>query len=131
MTAAELAMVLPLLVILLLGVADFARFAYDYVAVGNAARAGAGFAMMNNFLVGNTLSETAWRNRITQAARDEMTGQVGFNPANLSVSTSYFATGGDMRVQVTASYPFTALVPWPGIPGSLTLSRTTSVRKIR
>jgi Flp pilus assembly protein TadG len=39
--AAELAMILPLMLILVLGCVDFGRFAYSYIAVTNAARAGA------------------------------------------------------------------------------------------
>ena len=39
-TAVEFALILPLLMTIVLGCVDYGRFAYDYIAVTNAARAG-------------------------------------------------------------------------------------------
>ena len=47
--AVELAMILPVLMTIVLGCVDFGRFAYNYIAVTNAARAGASYAIMNNY----------------------------------------------------------------------------------
>jgi Flp pilus assembly protein TadG len=125
----ELALVLPLLLLLLLGTVDLGRFGYSYIAVSNAARAGAGFAMMNTY---NPSMQSVWTGKIMQAASDEMTGQTGFNSGQLAVTAVPTPEGnGDVRVQVTATYPFTTLVTWPGIPHTLTLSRSVTVRKIR
>ena len=45
--AVEFAVILPLLVTIVLGCVDFGRFAYNYIALTNAARAGAAFGCMN------------------------------------------------------------------------------------
>src|SRR5438034_6510408 len=80
--AVELAILLPVLVLIVLGCIDFGRFAYNYIAVTNAARAGAAYGMMNNY-TSSTLSNWTGNNNanpttgITQAARHEMTNQAG------------------------------------------------------
>src|SRR5438132_3408386 len=82
--AAELALILPLLVTLVLGAVDFGRFAFNYIAVTNAARAGASYGIMNNYTA-STL--TTWKANVRQAAKDEMTQQVGSgNISNLTVT---------------------------------------------
>src|SRR5262245_891306 len=82
--AAELAIILPLLVTVVLAAVDFGRFASAYIALTNAARAGAAYGMMNNYTA-STLA--GWQAGITQAARDEISPQVGAdNAANLTVA---------------------------------------------
>jgi Flp pilus assembly protein TadG len=132
--AAELALILPVLVTLVLGCVDFGRYAYTYIAVTNAARAGAAYAMMNNY-TSSTLS--TWQTGVTTAAKQEMTGQTGYNSANLTVSTPVVTveSSGLRRVQVTVSYPFQTVVTWSwsglNIPHNLTLQKTIVVRLIR
>ena len=46
-SAVELAIILPIFATLVLATVDFGRFAYNYIAVTNAARAGAAWVMMN------------------------------------------------------------------------------------
>lgn len=136
--AAELALILPLLVTIVLGAVDFGRFAYNYIAVTNAARAGAASAMMNNY---SSSTQSTWLTNITTAARQEMTGQTGYNSANLNVTSPTSSNGvtlestGLRRVQVTVTYPFQTIVNWNfgiySIPQNLTLQKTIVVRSIR
>jgi Flp pilus assembly protein TadG len=127
--ATELALVLPLLTIIVLGCVDFGRFAYTYIAVTNAARAGAAFGCMNTY-TSTTLG--LWQAGVRQAAVDEMTGQTGFTPGQLAVTIATTAEANDLwRVQVTAAYPFATLVTWPGLPSTVTLRRTVVLRAIR
>jgi Flp pilus assembly protein TadG len=129
-SATEMALILPAIMLLVIGCVDLGRFAYHYIAVGNAARAGAGYGIMNNF---NTSTQTTWTGKIQQAAIDEMTGQTSFqsNQLSVSVNTADDLGNGDLRVQVSASYPFSTIVTWPGIPRPMTLTRTVSMRHIR
>jgi hypothetical protein len=124
--AVELALVLPLLILLVLGCVDLGRFASTYIAVTNAARAGAGYGIMNNYTP-STLG--TWQGGIRSAAQSEQY----FPPPNLTVPnpTVIIDANGLRRVQVTASYPFSTIVPWPGIPTSMTLSRMVELRMIR
>jgi Flp pilus assembly protein TadG len=132
--AAELAMILPVLVAIVLGTVDFGRFAYNHIAVTNAARAGAAYAMMNNYS-SSTLG--TWVSNVTAAAKAEMTGQAGYNPANLTVAAPVVTVeaGGLRRVQLTVSYPFQTIVNWSwtglSIPHTMTMQRTVVVRLIR
>src|SRR3954454_19260119 len=79
--ATEFAFILPLMVLIALGCADFGRFAYTYIAVTNAARAGTAFGCVNSF---TPTTKTLWQAGVRQAAVDEMTGQTGFTPEQLT-----------------------------------------------
>src|SRR5215467_2035882 len=50
----ELAFILPILVLLVIGVIEIGRYAYISILVGNAARAGAAFGSQNLSTNGNT-----------------------------------------------------------------------------
>ena len=141
-TATELAIILPLFVTIVLGAVDFGRFAYTSIAVSNAARAAASYAMMNP--PDNSPSpSTSWQGSVTQRATDEMSGQPGFQPGGLTTSVSIASADespyGTWRFTTTASYPFQTLIPWNfsmfgttlGIPSNLTLSSTVTMRGIR
>jgi Flp pilus assembly protein TadG len=132
--AAELALILPVLVTVVLAATDFGRFACNYIAVTNASRAGASYGIMNNYTAS---TYGAWTAGITQAARDEISQQVGSsNATKLTVTTTTSTDGNGLkRVQVTASYPFTTLIPWKwtglGLPQSVTLANKVEMRLIR
>jgi Flp pilus assembly protein TadG len=122
--AAEFAVALPVLMLLVMGALDFGRFAHSHIAVTNAARAGAG--------VGSASPPTAptlatWKAQVTQAVHDEM-AQLG-TPSAVTVSDPY-SDEGRALFKVTVEYPFSTVVSWPGMPGSLTL-RHTVVMEIR
>jgi Flp pilus assembly protein TadG len=129
-----MAILLPVLVTLALGCVDFGRFAYSYIGLTNATRAGASYAIMNNY-TSSTLG--TWSAGVTTAAQQEMNGQMGYNSSNLTVSSPVVTveSSGLRRVQVTASYPFRTLIPWSwtglGIPSSVTMQRTVVLRMIR
>jgi Flp pilus assembly protein TadG len=135
-----MALILPLFVMLILGCVDFGRFAYTYIAVSNAARAGAAWVMMNppdNM----TTPSSGWQSQVTQAVNDEMSQQPGFQSTSLTVGTvtPTGEAGGTWRFTVTASYPFQTMISWNfnwlgvhlGLPHSLTLSQSVTMRGIR
>ena len=62
-------MVLPVLVTLALGSIDFGRFAYNYIAVNNAARAGAAYGVMNSYLPSQA---SAWQTAIQTTATNDV-----------------------------------------------------------
>src|ERR1700678_3640138 len=65
-SATELALILPLFVTIVLGCVDFARFAYSDIALSNAVRAGAAWAMLNP--PSNRASPTAAWQTLVQTA---------------------------------------------------------------
>lgn len=119
-SAAELAFILPVLMLIVLGCVDFGRFAYHQVAVTNAARAGAGYAVMNPFLAGG---RATWEAKVQEAARNEMANQTGSSPSKLTTTVEQVVdASGQRRVRVVAIYSsFETAVSWPGVPGRTTL----------
>ncbi len=135
----DLALLVPALLLLVIGATDLGRAGYVGIQVVNAAHAGAEYGSLNP-------SDTAG---ITTAAQ-----QSAPNVSNLTVTaptwgcecsdgSSYSARcaimpvcaanntrGGNVvhRVQVTTSVVFRTLVPWPGIPSSMTLSGKATIR---
>lgn len=135
--AAELAIILPLLVTIVLGCVDFGRFAYNYIALSNAVRAGAAWAMMNPPPSPMDSPPAAWQTSIVTAVSNEMSLQPGFQPGSLEVDkvTPVSEGGGTWRFTVTATYPFQTIVTWNvsgyGIPHSMTLAQQVTMRFIR
>jgi Flp pilus assembly protein TadG len=139
-SAAEMAIILPILVTVVLATVDFGRFAYNYVAVTNAARAGAAWVMLNP---PNNMSSpsTGWQSQNSQTVTSEMSLQPNFQSGSLTVSNvaPTSETGGTWRFTVTASYPFQTIVNWNinfmgntiGIPSNLTLQKSVTMRGIR
>lgn len=131
--ALELAIILPLLITIVLGCVDFGRFAYTYIAVTNAARAGAGFGSVHSY----TFSpESTWVAAVRQAAIDEMCGSSAdntplFDASKVTIATPVVTTdsGGQQRVRLTVSYPFEMLIQTPFLPiDNMEITRTVEMR---
>ena len=127
--AAELALTLPVLMLIVLGAVDFGRFLFSYIAVSNGARAGAGVGSMSSY---TTASLVNWQGNIRNAVIDDMGQMYGFDASQLTVtSTGVTEANGDWRAEVEVVYPFQMIISWPGMPNTLTLRRTVSMRAIR
>jgi hypothetical protein len=83
----------------------------------------------------NRASPTAaWQTSVQSVVSNEMSRQPGFQAASLTVpgtTTTLNADGTTYRFTVTASYPFTTLINWVGIPHSFTTTQQTTMRFIR
>jgi Flp pilus assembly protein TadG len=139
----EVALMLPFLLLLLLGVIEVGRFLYIGILVGNAARAGAAYGTQS-------LVKSVDTTGISTAAKNDFqnNGQgVGTLTVTSSVScgcdsggtiTAQACTGvgagvcaagnWSVTVSVTASGTFSALFSYPGIPTSMTISKTAVMR---
>jgi Flp pilus assembly protein TadG len=144
----ELALVLPMVLLLLLGVIEIGRYAYISILVGNAAHAGAVYGAQG-------FSKAKINNPdITTAARNDFASN-GLDPTALTVD-SFPTCGCDIggtisvdnaancdptgtapppcagnwavTIHVTAHNAYTGLFNYPGIPASLQLSSTASMR---
>ena len=138
----EFAIALPMLLLLVLGVIEIGRYAYASILVGNAARAGAAYGAQNPNTAGRP-------NNIIKAAQNDFQNS-GQPLSNLtSVTSSFVCTcdnAGTMssidcttgicpagtdklsNLQVTATGTFTSLFSFPGIPGTLTITRSAILR---
>jgi Flp pilus assembly protein TadG len=150
----ELALMLPILLLLLVGVIELGRYAYISILIGNAAQAGAFYGAQGNGFSTDTTG-------ISHAAQYDFAGATsgtsstnGQPVGNLTV-TSSVACGCDAAgtittfscnsitnpsagtcasgnwvvvVSVTCSGSFSALFNYPGIPNPLAITRTASMR---
>ena len=126
--AAEMAIVLPLLGLLIVGCIDFGRFAHVSITVTNAARAGAEVGSMNAYTVSTA---DLWEEKVRQAAVDEMAKMDRFDSTRLTVTVIRVTDDDYPRVVVEVTYPFETLVEWPGLPGRVDLSRVGSMPMTR
>jgi Flp pilus assembly protein TadG len=127
-SAVELAVAVPVLVLLLLAGADFARLFYTYTAVENAARAGAQYGSQSVITAADGNGMIAAAN----ADGSNVTGlTVNANQCTCESSTSSVAScsanycsdnSQATYVVVNTQAPFHTIVSYPGIPSSLTLS---------
>ena len=117
--AVELAVALPLLLLLLLGCIDVGRFALRYICLSNAASEAATFASLN--APGQFGGGAGWIAAIQQRAITESTL---LNPplttTEITVDTSVLASG---LVSAQAQTSFQTLIPWPGLPHTWTMTR--------
>jgi Flp pilus assembly protein TadG len=142
----ELALVTPMLLLLLLGVIEMGRYAYISILVGNAARAGAAYGAQS-------LAQSVSTTGIKTAADNDFQNN-GQNVSTLTVTSSVSCgcdSGGTITsagcdtstngsagtcasghwvvtVSVTASGTFSSIFDYPGIPSSITVSRTATMR---
>lgn len=128
----ELALTLPLLILILLGAAEFARFAWASIETTNAARAGAQYGAQTNI----TASDTAGMQ--TAALNDgvNLTGLTATPtnwcacstaPSTTITCSTALTTGGCISpalvleyVQVSTSSTIKPLFHWAGLPTTFT-----------
>jgi Flp pilus assembly protein TadG len=116
--AVELAFLLPLLVFLVFVGVDFARIFYFATIVTNAARNGAVYGSSYP----NNATDTSG---IQQAALADATD---LSPAPTVSSTTSTDSNGNNFVSVTVTWNFTTVINYPGVPSSITLSRTIQMQ---
>lgn len=145
----EVALLTPLLLAILVGGIELGRYAYIAILVGNAARAGAGYGAQSLVQSVDTTS--------IQTAADNDFQSNGQNVSNLTVTSSTSCgcdNGGTttsaactsssnssagtctsghwvVMVSVTASGTFNSLFSYPGIPKSISVSKTATLRVVQ
>jgi Flp pilus assembly protein TadG len=124
----ELALVIPVLLIIVLGVIDFGRAIIAYNQVSNAARAATRTGIVNQDL-DTTYSPPIYQFEV--AAAKQATGIVVDPVAD--VTSSFIGTdcpmvGDDCRLQVTVEHHYDALTPIIGlIVGPITVAGTSEL----
>ena len=134
---AELAVLLPFLVALFLFAADFARVFYVTITIENAIHDGALFGSQvfdnqNQQWIGNVQYWQGPNGQLVSLEKvaAELDGS-NLSPAladsNITVASGTDADGNPVNI-VTVTYTFTTIVPYPGIPSPVTITRTAQVR---
>ena len=130
----EMAVITPLLLVLALGVGDFGRVLYTAITLSHAARAGAAYGAQSTGYTGDTEGiQQAADGEAQEIAPISVTSQrVCECTGGASVSCMVPNCGGygppRVFVEVTTTRTFQTLVPFPGVPATVALSRTAKVR---
>lgn len=111
----ELAIVMPLLLLILMGVIDLGRAFHAYIVVENAAREAARYGASHPSQL--TGADSAEERAITEATN------AGISPVTVSVQK---LSGSDTTIQATVSYQFSLLSGFLGI-GPLNLTGTAEM----
>ncbi len=131
----ELALVLPFLLLLLLGVVDFSRGYYLGLEVSAAAHAAALYGSQHDTdITGMQNAALADASDVPNFTSSSVTASYGCecsDGSSASASCSVVptcATNVVDYVQVATSATYNVLFPWPGVPASLTLSGNARMR---
>ena len=146
-TLLEVALLLPLLLVLLLGVIDMGRYAYISILVANAARAGADYGAQNlaqsvDTAGIKTAADNDYQNNGEAVNTLTVNSSVSCgcdNAGTFTAAPSCTGTGAGtcaaghwvVIVSVTASGTFNTLFNYPGIPKTSAMSRTSKVRVLQ
>lgn len=133
--AVELAVVFPVLVLLLIGVADYGRVFFTSIAVANAARAGAEWGANspgNAFGPATNIENFAKQDGIEAGAitvAAATTCRCGPNVVPCSTTPTCAGYGVPRAfVEVTASKTVSLILPYPGVPNNLQIVRKATFR---
>ena len=126
----ELALVMPVLLLLAFGAGDFGRVFYVALGLNNAARAGAQYGSQNTITAADTtgMVNAAKQDDATLAGLSVTASQCTCKTGStVAACAANYCTNSPQSayVTVTTTAPFTAIAAqYPGIPQSMTLSRT-------
>ena len=128
----ETALLFPVMLLLCCGTMDFARVVYAGIEIAGAARAGVQFGAFTPGNSGNTSGMT----QAALADAADLGSSVTASASNFctcsgsTVACSSTCSGGapDGYVSVTANYTFNSVIPYPGMPRTVSLSRTAKMR---
>jgi len=115
--AVELAILLPFLCFLFVVAVDFARIFYFSLTVTNCARNGALYASSDP-------NAAVDKNGIETAARRDAGN---LKAKDLTVTSTPNSTTSPTFVAVTVTYPFTTITTYPGVPHTMTITRTVKM----
>lgn len=138
----ELALIIPVLVLIMLGLLDMGRVFYGAITVASAARAGVAYGSMSALHADNIPAMVA----AAQADAVDVTGLTfaaaktcecpSETPPVVSCTLTVCPTGpapvgdGNVRIYVetTVTGTFSTTVPYPGIPNTISITRTAKMR---
>ncbi len=118
----ELAVLLPILVVILAGAADFGRGLTAYIAISGATREGAAYGMQSADQAANE-AEIA-----TTVRNDIGNGGEIWGTDVVVVSDTGPDSQNYEQVVVTVSYAFSPIIPIPGLPSTINMDRTVRMR---
>ena len=143
-TLLEVTLLLPVLLTLMLGVIEIGRYAYIQILVANAARAGAAYGAQNlaqsvDTAGIQTAADNDYQNNgeaVSTLTVTSLTSCGCDNAGTLTAAASCTGAGAGtcaaghwvVSVSVTAKGTFNSLFGYPGIPKSMSVTSTSTMR---
>lgn len=128
----EIAILIPVILLLSCGVMDFSRVVYAGIEIAGAARAGVQYGALTPGHSGDTTGMVqAALNDATDLGSTVTASASNFcmcSGSTVDCSSSCSGDTPDGYVTVTANYTFNTLIPYPALPQSIVLSRTAKMR---
>ena len=122
--AAEFALLLPVLLMILFGIIEFGMIMYSRELITNASREGARAGIVQG-------PPKRTEDQIKAIATTYLTG-TGVNPADVTFTVTGELLANPNTLTVTATYPYSFLIPYiptvVGIPNPLTITAQTVMR---
>lgn len=118
----EFALTVPIVLIVLLGAVDFTRVYALQIGVQNAARVASEAA-----IIGSATTDA----KIASIARDDLSGVPTYDKTSTVVVVSRTAVGAVCYADIRVYADYQTLVPWPVVPTSARIDRTTRIRDFR
>lgn len=117
----EVALALPVLLVVLIGTFDGVRALLAAVVLQSAVLAGAQYGALSPTNAADTAG-------IEDATRDEVALPQA-SATNPTVGTTTATDGqGELRITVTATFTQTVLLPYPGLPDRFTITRSAALQ---
>lgn len=134
-SAIEFALVGMFLAVLCIGIIDFGRGIWEYVQVGNAARAGADYAAMHGYDPANPAPVEAAAEGATSIGNLNIASRMFYGcPSSSGVTEEtggYICASGNEAAQyaeIDTSVPYSPIFAYPGIPNPMTISAKAYAR---
>ncbi|MCU0501641.1 MAG: pilus assembly protein [Anaerolineae bacterium] len=130
----ELALVMPLLILLLAGMADLGRAFFSYIQITNAAREGARAATRLPCYPADAAQRGVYADRIRQITRAEVDGVI-VDPGDLTIAISPRPVEDGCQtpgqpIEVTVSYPYVTILSGGSGIGNFTINSSTAMARI-
>ena len=127
--ATELALALPLLMLLILAASDFGRVFHAREVVSNAARTGASAGACRGF---TPFTRQIWEEHVLDSATEEMQSLASFNEDDMTYELEVADELTQFpRTAVTINYLFRPIVTWPGLPAEVEIRERVEVQRFR
>ena len=133
----ELALIIPVLVLIMIGLLDMGRIFYGAITVVSAARAGVAYGSMSAIhaddtaaMITSATNDAVDVNGLLFTARkrcecpDETPPDVDCATVNVCMD----GTNVRIYVETTVTGTFTTTLPYPGIPSTINMTRTAQMR---
>jgi Flp pilus assembly protein TadG len=125
----EMALAMPLLLLLIVGACDLARAFFQTIQLYNAARAGVQYGAQSITAAADSASISAAASADVSSLSgmsvsvSQCTCLSGSNVSACGATSAYCSANSESTwVEVDTSAPFTTLIPYPGFPRAFTLS---------